>query len=353
MQLIGVANVGTGFFADACDCLLIEPADFVEHCLGQHAAHLHRTRAALLERSVVEEGVGIGVQDLVRELRRHGRVDCEAADRAAADAVDDAAQTVDVHRFGEDIFHHLLNQRVIGNTDVAFEILGTGRDVGKDRREKIVAADTLNLRRNFLAALKAQQRQRTIGVPAPARGEDGRGQCGLLEDLLDGFRLQVMKDVAEREAVLLGERDVEAVVGGGGLKLEIERAAEAFAQRQPPGLVDAAAKGRVNDELHAAAFVEEALGDDGLLRGNVAEDGAAGDDVLDELFGGGGVEAAFVVEPGDGGLDFGGGIDTAMAQARSGGHNLVAGKIFGCCPGSFEFRIRGNGQRLRVQQQCA
>ena len=68
--------------------------------------------------------------------------------------------------------------------------------------------------------------------------------------------------------MLLGQRDVQAVVGGGGLQLEIEGAAEALAQRQSPGFVDAAAKGRVDDELHAAAFVEKALGDDGLLRRN-------------------------------------------------------------------------------------
>ena len=73
-----------------------------------------------------------------------------------------------------------------------------------------------------------------------------------------------LEDVGEREAVLLGERDVDAVVGGGGLQLEVEAAAETLAQREAPGLVDAAAEGSVEDELLAAALVEEALGDDGL-----------------------------------------------------------------------------------------
>ena len=128
-----------------------------------------------------------------------------------------------------------------------------------------------------------------------------------------------MKDVAERKAVLLGERDIEAVVGRGGLQFEVEGAAEALAQRQSPGFVDAAAEGRVNDQLHAAAFVEEALGDDGLLGGDVAQDGAASDDVFDELLGGGSVEAAIVVQPGDGSLDFGSGIDATVTEARSAG----------------------------------
>ena len=45
--------------------------------------------------------------------------------------------------------------------------------IGKDRRQQIVRTHALNLWRNFLAALKAQQSQRAIGVPAPARPKDG------------------------------------------------------------------------------------------------------------------------------------------------------------------------------------
>ena len=39
----------------------------------------------------------------------------------------------------------------------------------------------------------------------------------------------------------------KAIVCGCGLQLEIEASAETFAQRQTPGLVDAAAKGRMQD----------------------------------------------------------------------------------------------------------
>ncbi len=61
----------------------------------------------------------------------------------------------------------------------------------------------------------------------------------------------------------------------------------------------------MNDELHAAGFVEETLGDDCILRGNDAEDCAAGDDVFDGLLGGALIEAAFVLEPCDGLRGFG------------------------------------------------
>ncbi len=53
-----------------------------------------------------------------------------------------------------------------------------------------------------------------------------------------------------------------------------------------------------------------------LLRGNFAQDGAAGDDVFDQLLGAGVVETAFVLQPGDGVLDFGSGFDPAEATSR-------------------------------------
>ena len=106
------------------------------------------------------------------------------------------------------------------------------------------------------------------------------GEYGLLQNFSHGFWLQEAKDVSQGKAVLLGERDVEAVIGGSRLEFEIETAAETFAQGQSPGLVDACAKRRMNDELHAAAFIEEALRDDRLLGGYGAQHGAAVQDML-------------------------------------------------------------------------
>ena len=143
----------------------------------------------------------------------------------------------------------------------------------------------------------AAQRQRFLKI--------GDARDGLLEEVLCGVLAEELEDVGEWEAMLLGERDVDAVVGGGGLQLEVEAAAEALAQREAPGLVDAAAEGGVEDELHAAAFVEEALGDDGGLGWDGAEDGAAGDDVGDELLGTAGAEAAVFHQPCSRGSNFG------------------------------------------------
>ena len=69
---------------------------------GQPAAERDRARAALLERGVVEEGVRVGVQDLVRR-RRDGsrRLAGHAPDLARVQRREHGAQAVDVHRLGE------------------------------------------------------------------------------------------------------------------------------------------------------------------------------------------------------------------------------------------------------------
>src|ERR1700757_2830451 len=146
---------------------------------------------------------------------------------------------------------------MVGVFDVAFDVLEAGGGLREDAGEQVFAAGALDLGRDLLAFLKPQKLQTASGVPAEAGFEDRRGKRRLLEQLSDGVGGEELEDVGEGEGVLLGERDVEAVVGGGGLQLEVEAAAEALAQRQAPGLVDPAAEGRVQDELHAAAFVEE------------------------------------------------------------------------------------------------
>src|SRR5271170_6924156 len=111
-----------------------------------------------------------------------------------------------------------------------------------------------------------------------------------------------MKHVGERKAVLVAEGNIQAIVGSGGLQFEIERAAEAFSKREAPGLIDAAAERGMDHELHASAFVEEALGDHGVLGGNGAQDGAAGDNIFDRLLRSRAVETAFLLQPIYGGV---------------------------------------------------
>ena len=149
-----------------------------------------------------------------------------------------------------------------------------------------------DLRRGFLAATEARQRQRGDRVPAPARAEQRRVEQGLGEHVVGAGRVQVAGHFLQREAVAGGQRQHDRVLGRRGLQLEVELAAEALAQRQSPGAVDAAAERRVDHQLGAAGFVEEALEHDGRLGRQYAERGLGGGEVVGQLLRGGGRRAA-------------------------------------------------------------
>ena len=88
----------------------------------------------------------------------------------------------------------------------------------------------MDLRWNFLAAVKAQQGQRASGIPAPTGDENGRCECRLFENRLHRFRLKKLEDIGKRETVLLAQSNVKSVIGGSRLQLEVEAAAETLAQ---------------------------------------------------------------------------------------------------------------------------
>ena len=222
--------------------------------------------AALFKAGFIEEGVGVGVEEFVGE-DWDGTGVSTARQRIAPSLMPRRIfdEAFEVHGFLQDILHHLVDEGMVGNLDVADDGLEAGSGLGKDGGHEVFGAGALDLRGDAFALGEAQQLEAAAGGPAPAVLEDGRRDRGLLEQFLGGVFGEEVEDVAEREAVLFGEGDVDAVVGGRGLQLEVEAAAEAFAQRESPGLIDAAAEGSVQDELHAAAVVEEALGDDGGL----------------------------------------------------------------------------------------
>ena len=180
---------------------------------------------------------------------------------------------------------------MIGNLHIPGHVLAARQHRWKHRRQQIVGAHPLDRRRHLLPSAKTQQRQRPPGIPSPARREKGRGQHGLLQHLPHAVRVEKMEDVRQRKAVLLAQRNIQAVVGRRRLQFEVERPAEPLAQRQSPGLVDPRPERRMNHQLHAAAFVEEALGDDRRLRGHGVQQRAPRRDVLDRLLG------ARVVQP--------------------------------------------------------
>ncbi len=82
--------------------------------------------------------------------------------------------------------------------------------------------------------------------------------------------MQVMRNLLKLETVRGRQRQDQRILGRGGLQLEVELPAEALAQRQPPGTVDAGAEGRMQQQLHAAGLIEETLQYDGIHRGQAA-----------------------------------------------------------------------------------
>ena len=183
---------------------------------------------------------------------------------------------------------------MLGHLAVAGDVLGAGDLVGEDGGEQVFRLHPLQLRRDLLAAGEARQGERGGRVPAPAHGEERRVEQRLDQDVERGRRMEVAHHLVERKAVAGRERQDDRVLGRRRLDLEVEAAAEALAQRQAPGAVEAAAERRMDDQLHAARGVEEALDDDPLLRRQRAEDGERARQVVDDL------ARALVVEAGRG-----------------------------------------------------
>ena len=273
MQLVGIARHDRRLLAHERHRRGVEPRQIARGD-RQAAAQTHRARAALLERRVVEEGIRLAVQDLVRERRRLARVAQMQLDLAALDSKRDRERAVGVERLVQAVVHRLAHDRVVGQLDrTAGLVLLALRQAGEDRGHQIVGLHALDRRRVAPPAAEAQHGERATEVPAPARGEHRREQHRLRERLAQLVRAQERRGHLEREAVLRAEREHERVVAGRGLELEVERAADPLARDEPERAVDPAAERRVHDELHPAALVEETLDHDPPLARQRAERG--------------------------------------------------------------------------------
>ena len=75
----------------------------------------------------------------------------------------------------------------------------------------------------------------------------------------------------------------DGIFVGRCLKFEVEAAAEALAQGQPPGAIQATAKRRVKHQVHAPCLIEKTLHDEGLLRGNHPQRSLHRVEIIDDL----------------------------------------------------------------------
>src|SRR5262245_58587045 len=191
----------------------------------------------------------------------------------------------------------LRHQWMVGHLALANEILGAGDLVREDRADKILGHHAHELRWHLLSAAEAGQCKRDAGYPAPTRAEHRCIEQRLDEKLAHGLGAEIPRYIGEVEAVRGGERQDDVILRCRRLELEIELAAEAFAQSEPPGAVDAAAIGRMDHELHAARLVEEALKNESLERRQRAKRTIGGAEVVDDLLGRCAVDPEIVHSP--------------------------------------------------------
>ena len=189
------------------------------------------------------------------------------------------------------------DQGMVGDLALADQVLDAGQLVREDRRDQVLRFHARELRRHLPAAAEPRQRERHASDPAPARDEHRRIEQRLDQQRPHARRMQVARHLGQLEAVRRGERQHDVVLGRRRLQLEVELAAEALAQRQPPGAVEAAAVGRMDDQLHAARLVEEALEHERVLRRQAAERRVRRGQVVDQLGGGRLVEPDLLDQP--------------------------------------------------------
>ena len=266
--------------------------------LGKSPAQEDGASAPLFQRSVIQESIRHRVEDLVRERGRNGSVFGEELNLAALDRLEHVAQSFDIQRFRKAVAQSLEDQRMVGNGNgLRDAIVLALRLRGKDGGQKIVRAHALERSRHALSPHGTEKRQRAREVPAPPRCKDGRRENGLLQAVFDPLGSQEPEDVFQREGVLRSQREIDPVVGRGGLQLEVKGPAEALAQGQSPGSIDAAAERRVQNQLRAPGLVKKTLRDDATDRRHAPEHALAFVDVGPALLCGPARESHFFREP--------------------------------------------------------
>ena len=132
-------------------------------------------------------------------------------------------------------------------------VSGQASACGNACDQQVLGAHAQQRRRHPLAVARALEQQRRAGrSSASASSNIGAASSACTSTSRARARVQVVEDLLEREAVLRPEREHDRLLVGRRLQLEAEAAAEALAQRQAPGAVDAPAERRVHHELHAA-----------------------------------------------------------------------------------------------------
>ena len=206
VHFIGVSGVRPCLDADPVDRVRIEPSDVGGGGRIESAAHRHRPRPALLERRIVEERIGTGVEDLGRQRGRLGEVAGDDPEIAVPEPPHQGLEPVDVHRLGQRVGNGLLHQRMVGNFARPREVLGARDLVREHRGDQILGLHALDVRRDLRTAPEPRDGQRDVGVPPPAHVEHRGVEQRLGEDVAHRLRREIAGNRVEREAVGFAER---------------------------------------------------------------------------------------------------------------------------------------------------
>ena len=336
VQFVGVANTGPGFGRNFGDHLRIEPRQVAHFLAADRAARGHGPGAALFERGRIQKGVRVGAQEFVAERRGLAGVAADEFDAAGLPVGEQGQEAVDVHRLVLAVVHRLADERVVGDRDVARVVFQAAHGFGKHGRQQIVGTESLQMRGHALAALLPQHRQRPGDVPAPAELKHRRRQQGLFEQRLGIVDAEHGEQRVDGKTVLRPERQHDAVVVGTGLQFEVEAAAEPLAQGETPGPIDSRSQRRVDHQLHAAGFVEEALEHDLPAGRHQAQRGQLRADVGHGLLGRPGAGTALAGQPAGQGV----GCATVRRMLRGHGGQVEAqlrhrGRQLASAPGGF------------------
>ena len=123
VQFVGRGRCRLDLGPDTVDRLLGDPAHLFERRGRQSAPQRHGGGAPVDGLAVVEERIGPGGEDLVRQKRRLGRVDEVEPHVAVAHPPPQVCEAVGVERLGQGIVHGLARQRVVGHLDRPGDVL--------------------------------------------------------------------------------------------------------------------------------------------------------------------------------------------------------------------------------------
>ena len=230
--------------------------------VGQCSARHDRSRASFLQRCIVEEAVGSHVDDALRHGRGGHGVARMQAHLAALDPFQHLDQRVGIDRLVQAIVHRLGDQGMVGHFQRTRQVFLAADLRGEDGRKQVVGDHPLQIRRHFASPAASGDGEGSRRRPAPARVPERRVEYRLAQRLFGVGRLQILECLLERERLGRSQGQQDAFFVRRCLQLKVEADAEALAQRQSPGAIDARAERCMHDELLAAAFVEEALKDD-------------------------------------------------------------------------------------------